>query len=88
MRTQVEVSDGSSEKINQLIKEIHTQYPDIERIAIADMQSYDAESLEHARMPIIYLKWKDGRQHPDAEKKLVAWLKVRLNVEEINVVRM
>lgn len=88
LRTQVEVSDGSSEKINQLIKEIHTQYPDIERIAIADMQSYDAESLEHARMPIIYLKWKDGRQHPDAEKKLVAWLKVRLNVEEINVVRM
>lgn len=88
LRTQVEVAGGSSELISQIVKEIHTQYPDIESVAIADMLNYDAESLEHSRMPVIFLKWKDGRQHPDAEKRLVAWLKVRLNVDNINIVRL
>ena len=38
-------------------------------------------------MPVVYLKWKDGRSHPEAEKRLLQWLKVRLNVEEIHIVR-
>ncbi len=88
LRTQVEVSSGTSEIISQIVKEIHTQYPDIESVAIADMQNYNAASLEHSRMPVVYLKWKDNRHHPEAEKRLVEWLKVRLNVDNINIVRM
>ena len=52
------------------------------------MECYDTQTLEHKAVPAIYLRWKDGRRHPDAERRLVEWLKVRLGVEEIEVVRM
>ena len=88
LRAQVEVSSGTSEIVSQIVKEIHTQYPEIESVAIAEMRSYNTETLDHSNMPVIYLKWKDGRHHKEAEKRLVAWLIVRLNVEDIKVVRM
>jgi len=52
------------------------------------LMCYDANTLEHNRVPAVYLRWSDGQPRPDAEKRLVEWLKVRLNVEEIRVVRM
>ena len=52
------------------------------------MDFYDTKTLEHKAVPAVYLKWKDGKRHPDAEKRLSDWLKVRLNVEEIRLIRM
>lgn len=51
------------------------------------MDCYDTKSLEHHAMPIVYVKWKDGKAHPDAENRLLTWLKVRLDVESIELMR-
>ena len=88
LRTQLDKLTGSSENTKQVIKEIKSQYADIQQVAIVEMQCYDADSLTVAPMPVIYLKWKDGRTHPEAEHRLLQWLKVRLNVEEIRIIRM
>jgi len=88
LQAQIERTGGVSEKTEQLVREIHTQYPNLQSIAITEMMCYDANTLEHNRVPAVYLKWKDGQAHPEAENKLVAWLKVRLNVEQIQVMRM
>ena len=88
LQAQIERTGGVSEKTEQLVREIHTQYPNLQSISITEMMCYDANTLEHHRVPAVYVKWNDGLAHPDAEKKLVAWLKVRLNVEQIRVVRM
>ena len=88
LQAQIERTGGVSEKTEQLIREIHTQYPNLQLIAITELMCYDANTLEHNRVPAVYLRWSDGQPRPDAEKRLVEWLKVRLNVEEIRVVRM
>ena len=88
LRTELHKLTGSSENTEQLVKEIYSQYADIEQVAILSMECYDTKTLEHKAVPAIYLKWKDGRRHPDAEKRLSEWLKVRLNVEELQIIRM
>ena len=88
LQVQLERTGGVSEKTEQLIREIHTQYPDLQTIAFTEMMCYDPSTLEHTQMPVVYLKWKDGRAHHEAEKKLVEWLKVRMSVKEINVARI
>ena len=88
LQAQLDKLTGSSENTKQIVKEIKSQYADIQQVAILEMQCYDAEDLSATPMPVVYLKWKDGRHHPEAEKRLLQWLKVRLNVEEIRVVRM
>ena len=85
LRAELHKFTGSSENTVQLVKEIYSQHADIEQVAILSMDCYDTKTLEHKSVPAIYLKWKDGRRHPETEKKLIEWLKVRLNVEEIEV---
>ena len=87
LQAQLDKLTGSSENTKQIVKEIKSQYADIQQVAILEMQSYDAEDLSATPMPVVYLKWKDGRHHPEAEKRLLQWLKVRLNVEEIQIMR-
>ena len=88
LRAELHKLTGSSENTEQLVKEIYSQYADIEQVAILSMECYDTKTLEHKAVPAVYLKWKDGRRHPDAEKRLSEWLKVRLNVEELQIIRM
>ena len=88
LQAQLDKLTGSSENTKQIVKEIKSQYTDIQQVAILEMQCYDAEDLSATPMPVVYLKWKDGRHHPEAEKRLLQWLKVRLNVEEIRIMRM
>jgi uncharacterized hydrophobic protein (TIGR00271 family) len=88
LRAELHKLTGSSENTEQLVKEIYSQYADIEQVAILSMECYDTKTLEHSAVPAVYLKWKDGRRHPDAEKRLSEWLKVRLNVEELQIIRM
>jgi hypothetical protein len=87
LRGQLDKLTGSSETIEQVVKEIHSQYTDVEQAAILSMECYDTKTYEHKTVPALYLKWKDGKRHPDAERRLVTWLKVRLNVEEIQIIR-
>ena len=86
LRTQLDKLTGSSENTKQIVKEIKSQHADIQQVAIVEMLCYDADSLTAVPMPVVYLKWKDGRTHPEAERRLLQWLKVRLNVEEIELV--
>ena len=88
LQVQIERAGGFSEKTERLVREIHTQYPDLQTIAITEMRCYDPKTLERSLMPAVYLKWKDGRQHPDSERKLVEWLKVRMDVQEVKVARI
>jgi uncharacterized hydrophobic protein (TIGR00271 family) len=88
MQVQLERTGGFSEKTEQLIREIHTQYPDLKTIAISEMNCYDTKTLEHSRIPVVFLSWNDARQRPESEKKLVEWLKIRLNVDDIKVAKV
>ena len=88
LRTELHKLTGSSEAIEQVVKEIHSQYAEVEQAAILYMECYDAETYEHKTVPALYLKWKDGKRHPDAERRLVTWLKVRLNVDELQIIRI
>ena len=88
LRAQLDKLTGSSENTKQLVREIKSQYKDIQQVAIVEMQCYDADSLSVMPMPVVYLKWKDGNTHPEAERRLLNWLKVRLNVEDIQIMRI
>ena len=79
---------GSSENTKQIVREIKTQYSGIQSVAITEMQCYDASDLSATAIPVVYLKWKDGQSHPDAERRLLEWLQVRLNVEKLEMVRI
>ncbi len=87
LRTKIGKMTGSAEGTKLLIKEIHTQYPDIEQLAIGEMECYDTDDLTHKQMPVVYVSWKDGKSHPEAEKRLCEWLKVRLDVPEIRTMQ-
>ncbi len=87
LRTKIGKMTGSAEGTELLIKEIHTQYPDIDQLAIGEMECYDTDALTHKQMPVVYVSWKDGKSHPEAEKRLCEWLKVRLDVPEIRTMQ-
>ena len=87
LRAELHKLTGSSENTVQLVKEIYSQHADIEQVAILSMDCYDTKTLEHKAVPAVYLKWKDGRHHPETERKLIEWLKVRLSVDEIQMIR-
>ena len=86
LRAELHKLTGSSENTQQVVREIQSQYPDIQSVAVSSLDCYDAQTLEHQAMPVVYLRWKDGHAHPDAERRLLKWLKVRLNLEEIELV--
>lgn len=71
---------------SQIAKEIYVQYPNINGFAISEMEQFDPKTLEHHSVPIVLIQWKDGGTNPAAEKKIVEWLKVRMEVEELKVI--
>ena len=71
---------------NQIAREIYVQYPNIVGFAITEMEQFDPKTLEHHSVPIVFIQWKDGGSNPTAEKKIVNWLKVRMEVEELKVI--
>lgn len=71
---------------SQIAKEIYVQYPNIKGFAISEMEQFDPKTLEHHSVPIVLIQWKDGGTNPAAEKKIVEWLKVRMEVEELKVI--
>lgn len=71
----------------QITKEVHAQYPNIRKFAISDMTIYDPQTLENENMPIVYIQWSNGA-HGDLETKIVQWLKVRLDVDDVRIVTL
>ena len=88
LQAQMEKLTGSSENTKQIVREIKSQYSDIKEVAISEIQCYDASTLTSSSLPVVYLSWSDRTSHPDAERRLLQWLKVRLNVEEIRLMRV
>ena len=71
---------------SQIAKEIYVQYPNIKGFAISEMEQFDPKTLEHHSVPIVLIQWKDGGTNPAAEKKIVEWLKIRMEVGELKVI--
>lgn len=69
----------------QLTKEVYAQYPTIEEFAITDLVKYNTRTLSHTTTAIVYLRWKDDKYAED-EQKLIHWLKVRLDVQNLKVI--
>ena len=70
----------------QIAKEIYVQYPNIKGFAISEMEQFDPKTLEHRSVPIVLIQWKEGTANAAAEKKIVEWLKVRMEVDELKVI--
>ena len=51
------------------------------------MTIYDPQTLENENMPIVYIQWSNGA-HGDLETKIVQWLKVRLDVDDVRIVTL
>lgn len=71
----------------QITKEAYAQYPNIRKFAISDMTIYDPQTLEYESTPIVYIQWSNGA-HGDLETKIVQWLKVRLDVDDVRIVTL
>lgn len=87
LESRINSMGGNPETTQQIIQEVHIQYPDIQEFALSEMDFYDATHMTSTRKPVIYLRWKDGGHHPEAERKLAEWLKVRLKSDDIKIVR-
>lgn len=79
---------GNSEVMKQVIQEIYTQYPDIKKVALSEMDIYSADTDSVEKVPVVYVKWKDSSSHDNAEKRLTEWLKVRLKSNKVEIVKM
>ena len=71
--------------VSQLAKEIYTQYPQINHITIARGSGIEKDSTDLGGSQIIVLLTSDPTAplSADEEDKLLQWLKVRLNHEDI-----
>lgn len=69
----------------QLAREIYTQYPQIDHITIARGAGIEKDSTNTSQSQIIVLLTSDNSENFSAEdeQKLLQWLKVRLNHENI-----
>ena len=88
LQGQLDKLTGSSENTALLVREIYTQYPDLEHFAVSEVECYDTKSMEHSPVPVVYLGWKDNKRHPEAEKKIQEWLKIRLDVQAVELMRI
>ena len=86
LQSQLSAARNAETLSGQIAKEIYVQYPNIKGFAITEMEQFDPKTLEHHSVPIVLIQWKDGTANPAAEKKIVEWLKVRMEVDELKVI--
>ncbi len=87
LRSQLSNVRNAAAQSEQITKEVYAQYPDIVKFAISEMESYNTKTLEHTTIPVVYVQWKDNKPHEQSEKQLLSWLKIRLNIKEIKLIR-
>ncbi len=86
LKSQVSMLESNKSLSEQLGKELYVQYPDLDQFALDEIYYYTPHTAKSEFVPTIFLKWKDGKAHPQAEANIVKWLKIRLEVEELKVI--
>ena len=74
--------------LKSLRKEIHINYPDIEKIAISEAWETDFDKYQDT-ITLVLASWKSGirtSQRRQEEAKLSEWLKTRMHLDTIKVV--
>ena len=74
--------------LKSLRKEIHINYPDIEKIAISEAWETDFDKYQDT-ITLVLASWKSGirtSQRRQEEAKLGEWLKARMHLDTIKVV--
>ena len=86
LRSKVSDMEQSQSLSTQIAKELYVQYPDLADFALETIYYSNPQTGNSETIPTVYLKWKDGNSHKQAEEAIVKWLKVRLEVAELKVI--
>lgn len=85
LRLKIDTLESDNAASEQLCREIQAQYPALKSFAISKTLYYDAATSEKKYKPTIYAVW--NAKPTEAERnRLIAWLKIRLDEEEINYI--
>lgn len=84
LEQKIEMMDYGKEIYEQLGQEMAIQYPQVSSFSIANTTYYDVDTKETKTIPTLYVTWENAPS--EAEKdKLVQWLKVRLNLQNLRL---
>ena len=86
LRSKINAIQDAETLSQQLTEEIYAQYPAVQEFAVTDMVQYNTRSIESKTVAVVYLQWDNNSRHQADEQKLVKWLKVRMNVDELKVI--
>lgn len=85
LRSKISKAQNAETLSLQLTKEIYAQFPNVRKFAISDMVQFETSTLKQNTTAVVYLEWKEG-DHAAEEQKIIKWLKVRLDVEDLKIV--
>jgi hypothetical protein len=76
--------------VEQVTREVAVQYPAVERLAFGQIIGVrigqdGAASPALDTVPTLLVTWREGPPEEDARAQLVAWLRVRLDLDTIQV---
>lgn len=79
--------NNSNMEYSKIAREIAVQYPDIAKVSISNMTFTNTQTLETKTVPTLFIKWKN-KPVEGKKEQLVNWLKVRLGIEEVEVIEV
>lgn len=85
LRSKISKAQNAETLSLQLTKEIYAQFPNVRKFAISDMVQFETSTLKQNTTAVVYLEWKEG-DHAAEEQKIIKWLKVRLDVDDLKIV--
>ncbi|MCQ2286775.1 MAG: DUF389 domain-containing protein [Bacteroidales bacterium] len=83
LRSQIEKIAKDEELYAQLCDEINVQYTDIEHFSIANTVYYNPNTNEKQIIPPLFVTWKNSPTQAQVHQ-LTNWLKIRLQVDQLN----
>ncbi|MDR2979940.1 MAG: TIGR00341 family protein [Bacteroidales bacterium] len=76
---------NSSQEYDKVAKEIAVQYKDVAVVSLSNMAFTKTVDLTAETLPTVYIEWKRKPSKTEREK-LINWLKIRLEVERVEVI--
>lgn len=76
---------ADTQNLAQLAAEIKTQYPTLNKIAFSQLNRTDLATLKTQTVPTFFCTWQN-KPTADQEKRLKAWLLIRLKLKELKLV--
>lgn len=69
----------------QTVRELRAQYPEIQRVVLAQAPVWDADGGTHSNMLIVQLSSQPGLRDED-RKRISTWLKVKMGVQTVRLI--